>query len=177
MMIDDEQPHGIQRASALRGTTLFVCEQSGNWALQLRRLTDGASDVRIVETRSAGECVEALGRVPTSRVPTSWVAVELAAGNCEAALDLLLALDARFPQARTVVLAARSMTAYRWLVRELGAVGFIASPWQLPTLVEMLSRNAAVTHEQQDIAQDQTLNIAAEIWERLPWQQSRAGTL
>jgi len=149
-----------------------VCEQSGNWALQLRRLTDGASLVRIVETRSADECLETI-----RRFPTSWVAVELAAGNCEAALDLLLALDAQFPHVRSVVLAARSMTGYRWLARELGAVGFIASPWQVPTLVEMMSRNAAVVHEQQVIAQDQALNIADEIWESLPWQSSRVGRL
>ena len=192
MKIDDERPHRVKRASArrpsvkparaARGPTLVVCEHSSDWAHRLRRLLDAAPVhsstaeqgplaehaghdvvVRIVETRSAPECLEAL-----DRDPAAWVALELAAGNCEATLDLLVTLDARFPRVRTAVLAARSMREYRWLLHELGAVCVIGSPWQLATLVEIVRRQTATPPGQLD----GTLDLTAEILEGLPWQSA-----
>jgi hypothetical protein len=122
---------------------------------------DGKRAVRIIETRSAAECLEALGRAPAA-----VVALELTAGNREAMLNLLVALDARFPHARTAVLAARSMRGYRWLLHELGAVCVICSPWRLATLVDMVSRQVAAQPCRTDLALDQV----EEIWESLPWQ-------
>ncbi len=164
-MIDDDQP---LLAIDARGPTLLVCENSGDWALRLQRLLDtspAAARVRIIETRGAAECLAAL-----NRAPTAMVAVELTASNCEAALDLLVALDARSPQARTAVLAARSMRGYRWLAYELGAVCVVCSPRQLAPLVEMVTRQATAPPCQRDLAPGLALNPVEEIWECLPWQ-------
>ncbi len=174
-MVDAQPPSPIGEETAGRAT-LVVCEYSGQWAHKLRLLLDDAPadnpteadssrahKPRIVETRSTAECLDAL-----CTFPAAFVAIELTEGNCDATLDLLATLNARRPDARAAVVAARSMRPYRWLLHELGAVCLVFSPWQLPVLAEMARRHGDGLPRPADLAE--------EIWEQLPWQARPSGT-
>jgi hypothetical protein len=145
--------------------TLVFCERTGRWAVAWRgawtRATANRAEqpLRVVETRGARECRETL-----AGLPGAFVAIELTAAGADAALDLLAELTTNCRGAAAAVLAERELADYEWLARELGAVHFVASPRQLPPLVDIVRRHAARAPA---IARE--LETREEIWSRLPW--------
>jgi hypothetical protein len=158
---------------------IVVYERSGRWAVALRqtlnaaaraatqsaqsqrtRLHDGrpAGDVRVVETRSADECLAAL-----ADAPQAFVALELAEATCDAALELLRSTAERFPAARAVVLADRELASYEWLARELGAAHFVCSPRKLRAVARLAEAHWRCTPEPE-------IGVVERIWASLPWK-------
>ncbi|MBI2823679.1 MAG: hypothetical protein HYX69_03185 [Planctomycetia bacterium] len=112
---------------------------------------------RLVETRTASDCREAL-----ARTPDSLVAIALAPATCDEALALLAAIGDECPAARAVVLADRRMRSYEWLARELGAAHFVCSPRRAAEVVAMLERHAASPPSP-------ARGTAERVWDTLPW--------
>lgn len=142
---------------------LIFCERSGQWAaawrIAWRRRLRGAeprADIRVSETRSPAECLEMI-----ESAPAAFVVLELTAADCERALDLLFEISARYRSAAAAVAAERSMKDYQWLVRELGAVHFLVSPRELPTLAGMVERFA--------VRSPRELEFEESVWASLPW--------
>src|SRR5258708_3489254 len=128
----------------MQPVTLVFCERTGRWAVAWRRMwartLRGAIDkssMRLVETRSVSECRETL-----AEVPAAFVAIELTAAGADKALDLLADVMTRFRDSTAAVLADGELAEYEWLAREIGAVQFVASPRQLPSLVGIVRRHA-----------------------------------
>src|SRR5262245_53409462 len=92
--------------------TLVVCERSGGWAVALRQALSRhtAVECRLVETRKAADCRDAL-----RHAPHALVALALTQGTCDDMLGLLAEIGKRWPTARAIVLADRDMTSYEWL--------------------------------------------------------------
>jgi DNA-binding NtrC family response regulator len=144
--------------------TLVFCERSGRWAVAWRRLWArdfhggrGANSIRVVETRSVSECLETL-----AEMPAAFVAIELTAKSADKALELLVELITRFRDSAAAALAENELADYEWLAREIGAVHFVSSPRQLPSMVDVVRRHAERTPEPE-------LELRQEIWARLPW--------
>ncbi|MES1213042.1 MAG: hypothetical protein ABUL64_00510 [Singulisphaera sp.] len=154
--------------------TLIICEQSQNWVVPLRLalarsvVASGAggtcsplvagSDYRLVETRSAEDCLAAL-----TDEPRAVVGVELTSTNCDAALALVRTMAERFAAARSVVLAARELAEFEWLARELGAAGYVISPRQLDEFLLIARRHWASLPRPE-------LGAAESAWATLPWK-------
>ncbi|HUY32163.1 MAG TPA: hypothetical protein VMV69_05235 [Pirellulales bacterium] len=148
---------------------LVFCERTGRWAVAWRRawtlaLRGGSGAgrgenrrLRVVETRGVSECRETL-----AAMPAAFVAIELAPASAGAALELLAEVTAKFRGSAAAVLAQAELAEYEWLARELGAVHFVASPRQLPSLVGVVRRHAQRTPAPE-------LEMRQEIWSRLPW--------
>lgn len=144
---------------------MVFCERTGNWAAAWRRVEArlAARDEhrkpspRLIETRSPTECREVL-----AGHRQSFLVVELAAPTIEQALDLLWHVMVTFREAATAVVAAREMSAYEELARELGAQAFVASPLGLEDLRELAWRHLA-----RSVAE--TVDVQQRIWENLPW--------
>jgi len=115
-----------------------------------------ASGVRVWETRSLSDCWDELAK---SRA--SFLVLELG-GNATELLQRLAELPRAFPAARAAVVADRSMANREWLLREAGAVHFLASPRRAGTLARMIQRHL-------DQAPAPTLGPAERIWSELPW--------
>lgn len=137
---------------------LIVCERSGQWAVALRRELPGG-DVRVHETRSLRECWRVLGRHLSS-----FVVVELTEANADDLLDRLARLERVAPLARAAVVAERSLAAYEPLVREAGAVHFIAGTRDLCPLARLACR-----HLDQAALQGPCRSVSQAIWDGLPW--------
>ncbi|MHB1033527.1 MAG: hypothetical protein ACYC35_01600 [Pirellulales bacterium] len=135
---------------------LLVCERTGKWAVALAgELADDAEDIH--QTRSLEECWEAL-----ARCPASLAVLELTKANAEALIRRLADLDRRFPQARAIVVAARSLAAYENLAREAGAIHFETSPRRLGAV-------AATWRRHRDALPERKMNTPARILAGLPW--------
>jgi hypothetical protein len=138
---------------------LLVCERTGRWAIALRRELSGAG-VRVCETRTLADCWTEL-----AESPASFVVLEL-----DRRVDRLLRLLARqpreFPLARLAVAADRSQARYEWLMREAGAVGFLASPRQVGPLAQLACRHLAQVPQPQQ-------SLTERIWGSLPWAEKR----
>jgi len=135
---------------------LIVCERSGEWAASLRRELP-ARGARLSETRSLAECWQLL-----ARSPSSFVVLELIEAGADALLDRLAHAQRRFPLASVAVVAERELADYEPLVREAGAVHFVASLRQCRPLAELACRHL-------DQAARPRRNLAEAIWARLPW--------
>lgn len=115
---------------------LLVCEQTGCWAVALRReLPDG---VRLRETRSLTECWDTL-----AEYPASFVIVEATRANLDPLLRRLARGERDFSEARVAVVASRDMAAHQWLLREAGAVAVVTSPRRLRGLAATACRHMA----------------------------------
>jgi hypothetical protein len=143
---------------------LIFCERSGQWAAAWRiawprrlRGAEPGADIRVMETRSPAECLDTI-----ESAPAAFVVLELTAADCDRALDLLFEISTRYPSAATAVAAERSMKNYQGLVRELGAVHFLVSPRELPTLAGMVARFAARLPPRE-------LEFEESVWANLPW--------
>lgn len=137
---------------------LIVCEQTGRWAVALRRQLP--ESLRARETRSVPACWEML-----AEGPAGFVVLELTAGNVDAVLARMARLERDFPLARAAVVAARSMASYRWLLREAGAVDFVTSPRRLAPLADVACRHL-------DQAPRGPQSATERIWSELPWAGS-----
>jgi len=155
---------------------MIICERSGQWAAALRLAMDRATpdgaaparsglsarsdaiDHRLIETRSAEDCRQAL-----AEAPYALVAVGLCSASCDEVLALVRAIRERFPAAPVVVLAAREFCGYEWLARELGAVHFVSSPRRLAEAVGLARRHW-------DNLPAPELGTAATVWATLPWK-------
>jgi hypothetical protein len=135
---------------------LIVCEQTGRWAVALRRELGEAVAVR--ETRNLSECWDSL-----SQCPAGFVVVEATAGNLDTLLRRLGRLERDFPLARVAAVAPRNLAEYEWLLREAGAIAFAASPRRLGPLADLI-RNHLVK------APRPPQGVVRQIWASLPWQ-------
>lgn len=142
---------------------LAVCERFGEWAVALRRELPG-DEIRVYETRTLNECWQLL-----ARCPSSFVVTELTSSGVDALVDGLVRLERLFPLARMAVVAERSLAAYEPLVREAGAVYFVAAMRECGPLARL-----ACCHLQQ--AASPRRSITEAIWQSLPWATVNAGT-
>lgn len=142
---------------------MIFCERGGQWAtawrIAWRRRLRGA-DIRVRETRSPAECLETI-----ESAPAAFIVLELTAADCDRTLDLLFEISTRYRCAAVAVAAERSMKDYQWLVRELGAVQFLVSPRELPTLAGMAERFAARVPPRE-------LDFQDSVWASLPWGEA-----
>ena len=136
---------------------LIVCERMGQWAVALGRELAG-SHVPMCHTRSLGECRDEL-----ADSPASLLALELSETNLPHILDQLEHVAARYPVARVVVLSARTMENYEWLLREMGAQHVASSPRQLAPVARLARRHLAE-------APAAELTLSQQIMASLPWQ-------
>jgi len=136
---------------------LVVCEQTGRWAVALRR--ELAGRFRVHETRSVAQCWAALGEAPAS-----FLIVALSGSNVELLLERMVWLERDFPLARVAVVAGDQLADYEWLVREAGAIYFARSPRRLGPLAELARR-----HLEQ--APRPRRSFSQQIWAGLPWSE------
>ncbi|HEV3020935.1 MAG TPA: hypothetical protein VGX76_00650 [Pirellulales bacterium] len=147
----------------MQPATLVFCERTGRWAVAWRTMWARAAPdmadrpLRIVETRSAAECRETL-----AGMPDAFVAIELTPAGADIALELLAEVTTNSRHSPMAVLAEHELADYEWLARELGAVHFIASPRQLPSLTGIVCRHAARTPATE-------MGLRESVWSRLPW--------
>jgi hypothetical protein len=135
---------------------LIVCEQTGRWAVALRRELGAAVAMR--ETRNLSECWDSF-----SQCPAGFVVVEATAGNLDALLHRLGRLERDFPLARVAVVAPRNLAEYEWLLREAGAIAFAVSPRRLGPLADLIRNHLAKAPRPPQDAMQQ-------LWASLPWQ-------
>lgn len=147
---------------------VIVCERSGQWAVALRAAVGHVFNVpgtmqscpvghvsnvrgtmqscptyvprpgspRVCETRSLAECRQEL-----ARRPSSFVVAELTPSIVDGLVDLLAGLPRQFPLAAVAVVAERSLADHEPLVREAGAVHFVASPRETDALARLACRH------------------------------------
>jgi len=135
---------------------VIVCEQTGRWAVALRRELADRS-VPLVETRSLADCGDAL-----RRSPASLVVLELTERSAARLVDWMFRLERDFPVARAAVVARPSMAAWEGLLREAGAVHFATSVRRLRPLAGVALRHL-------DQAPRPQWTVTEWIWARLPW--------
>jgi len=151
----------ISPKSLSPGSRLIVCERTGEWTAALRKeLVD--LNVKVFECRRLAEAWAALAQ--TNAI---FLIAEATSGNLSELVERLKWLRRDFPHARAAVVADRSLTDCEWLVREAGAIHFLASPRQLQSLVTIVIRHFAIVP-----LPAQTLT--EQIWASLPW--ARHGT-
>lgn len=135
---------------------LIVCEKTNRWAAAFRgALREGK--VRIVETRSPGQCEEAL-----RSAPASLAAVEVSTGTLEAVMELLERASRAWPAARIVALLDSGTESAEPLLREAGAVEVLTTTREAPALVRLARRHLA-------LAPPADLGLRQTIAARLPW--------
>ena len=139
----------------------IVCEQTGRWAVGLRR-DARASGLRLYETRSLADAWEML-----QQHPSSFVVAELTRSNPPALLHRMAWLEHEFPLARVAVVADRSLADWQWLMREAGAVWFCSSPWQVGPIVAMARRHL-------QLVPVPPRSLAEQLWHDLPWPPNEA---
>jgi DNA-binding NtrC family response regulator len=139
-------------------------ERMGHWAAAWRRFDASKSarepsglPPRLIETRSPDEC-----RQVVATHPGSFVVAELEVPLAEATLDLLYDIAVQNPAAAAAVVASRQMLAYEPLARELGALAFAVSPFDLEGLRELAARHLARSTIE-------AIDVRQRIWENLPW--------
>ncbi len=135
---------------------LVVCEQTGRWALALRRELAGAG-LRVWETRSPEDCGSVL-----VESPASFVVLELSEKKIGETLDFARSWQAEFPLFRFAIVADRDLAPYKWLMAEAGAVEFICSVRKTAALARTACRH---------LAQVPSLpqSLTERIWANLPW--------
>lgn len=138
------------------GSVVVVCEQTGRWAVALRRDANG-SDRRLVETRTLEDC-----RLELHRHPRALAVCEATEHNLPRVLRFLVELQATAPGTRVMVVGARPIERHEALLREAGAVHAVFSPRRLRAAGDVLRRAA-----QNEPAEFQSLEELA--WSRLPW--------
>ena len=105
-------------------------------------------------------------RAELKSAPASLLVLELTAENLAGVLTLLGDLGDGFPLARAAVLAEADMKGHEWLVREAGASFFSTSVRDAQELAGVAERHlSGVASPRAD--------LAAQIWDSLPWGESR----
>ena len=128
---------------------VIVLECDGHWAAALRhefaharqhKLRSDSSPasneaVRVIEIRSWDETWRRL-----AQEPAALVTAELTDTNLDSVLAALSRMNRQFPQAAMLILTNRRLVPYRRLLREAGALHFVASPRRLDEVVEIVLR-------------------------------------
>jgi hypothetical protein len=160
---NNHPPGNISRT----GPAVIICERTGEWAIAWRRVwsrrASGSGPIRLIETRSASHCRDAL-----ADVPEAFTIVELAPSACDAALDLLRDILFRFPRAPCAVVADDRLRGYEWLARELGALDFITTPLTLDRLCLPAARHLARWRPPREYGRHE--DLAQRLWDELPWK-------
>jgi hypothetical protein len=113
-----------------------VCEKSGRWAAQLRRLLGG--DGRwIAETRSVSQWLDAL-----AEHPESLCVVETTGANLERVYSALTQVGRKYPLARTVIASDELPAEAVWALREAGAIHAVDALRRLDGVVALWRRHA-----------------------------------
>ncbi|MGO9115142.1 MAG: hypothetical protein ACLP9L_38510 [Thermoguttaceae bacterium] len=143
-------------ASPSPSARLIVCERSGSWSVALRSEL-AETGIWIWECRSLPEAWEAL-----VQTPAAFLIAEAARENLDSLLQRMAWFSRDFPQGRIAAVTQRNMARFEWLLREAGAVHFLASPRQLTALAGLVARHLAnVPQPPQTMVQ--------RIWASLPW--------
>jgi hypothetical protein len=144
------------------GARWIVCEQSGRWAIGLRREA-GAAGMRLYETRTLADAWSML-----EQFPSSFLVAELTLANVQSLLDRMGGVRRAYPLARIAVVADRSLADYEWLAREAGAIWFATSPRELRPIVAIAERHVR-------LAPAPPGDFVQEIWDALPWKPVEDG--
>jgi hypothetical protein len=115
---------------------LIVCEKSGRWAAQLRRLMQGESRW-VAETRSVSQWFDAL-----AERPASLCVVEATASNFEQLHAALVRSREEFPLARTVIASNELPVDAVWALREAGAIHAVDALRRLDSVAALWRRQA-----------------------------------
>jgi hypothetical protein len=140
----------------------IFCETQGNWAVACRRALTAiptTDEIRLIETRTLAAC-----RQEILDAPGAFVTIELTPACCDEALKFMMELPRWRPHVAFAVTADRAWRNYEPLVRELGAVHFVASPRQAHPLAEIAARHLAHWSESEQTPEERTLA-------RLPWSE------
>jgi hypothetical protein len=135
---------------------LIVNEKRGRWSAALRR-EPALADVHVHETRALNHCWREL-----AAWPASFLVWEATLENTQELIDGIMRLVREYPQTAAVAVAERPCRVLEWVVREAGAIHFVASPRQLVELARMAQRHLAV-------APPAELSPLEGIWAELPW--------
>ena len=141
----------------------IVFEKTGQWARCLRRRLAGKA-IDVHEVRSVQACRELL-----SDAPKSIVAIEMAGDTLPVgrAIDQMLSLGTEFPGMKWIVLADRPAQACEPMLRELGAVHFIASTRRAGEVADIVARHL---QNRQPVL---STNLADTLWQRIPWPNTQ----
>ena len=112
----------------------------------------------LYETRSISQAWEAL-----CQSPASFLGLELTENNFELVVRGLKHLSRDYPRARAIIFTNRALQHYEWILREAGAIDFLASPRRIQQLAAMADCHIRLAQTDSKI-EDQT------IWQRLPWR-------
>ena len=115
---------------------LVVCEKSGRWGAQLRRLLPSAGRW-ISETRSVSQWLDALGDHPAS-----LCAVEVTLANFDQVHATLARVGEEFPLVRTVVASDELPVDAVWALREAGAIHAVNALRRLESIAPLWQRHA-----------------------------------
>ena len=139
--------------------TFIVYEKTGQWARCLRRRLAGKA-IDVHEVRNVQACRELL-----SDAPKSIVAIEMAGDTLSVsrAIDQILSLGTEFPGMKWIVLADRAAQTCEPMLRELGAVHFIASTRRAGEVAHIVAK-----HLQNRQAVLST-SLADTLWRSIPW--------
>jgi DNA-binding NtrC family response regulator len=141
---------------------LIIFESTGDWAAELaRRLPPGVS---LVETRSLEEMWEQL-----HSNPAAVIALEFTLQRAERLLAALVRIDREFPQAIVIALAECKLAGWEEIVRESGAVHFIASPRKMDEVVELVRRRSVFAADDCLAPSDEPVSLEVQMLASLPW--------
>jgi hypothetical protein len=115
---------------------LIVCEKSGRWAAQLRRLLQGEGRW-ISETRSVLQWLDAVGEHPAS-----LSLVEATDKNVEQVYRALTRVGVEFPFARTAIATDELPADAVWALREVGAIHAVDALRRLGSVALLWRRQA-----------------------------------
>jgi hypothetical protein len=127
----------MQASSTNRENTsarLIVCEKTGRWAAQLRRLLQGEGRW-LAEARSPTQWLDAL-----AEHPASLCLVEATASNFEQFHAALTRSREEFPLARTVIASDELPADAMWALREAGAIHAVDALRRLDRVVALWRR-------------------------------------
>lgn len=119
------------------------------------------------ETRTLAQCWDRL-----AESPGSFLLLEATSRNLAEVVQRLSVLPAVGPGAAAAVVMQSELQPARWLLRQAGAVAVASNVPQLRHVARM-----AVRHLRLDADSPPPGSARAEIWRRLPWQTSTAGSL
>lgn len=142
----------------------IVSETDGRWAAALRtELPRGAA---LVETRSLSELWSLL-----PGCQNSTVILELKPGKEAQLLAALMRIARKYPRVISIVVAHRKLSSWEDVVREAGALHFIAAPRRLPEVAEIVRRRCSSLSAYNADGGEEAQLIEERIFATLPWAE------
>ena len=115
--------------------SLILWEATSRWSVAWRRALRGR-DFSLLETRSSGQCAEAL-----QEQPQSLVGVEVTAGNIEQLLPAIHRMQRQFPHSRFIALLDdKKLQLTEPFLRDAGVFELLYSRREVPNAVKYLLR-------------------------------------